>query len=106
MAADWLWPKRIIELTAEQQSHDFIVPTKAINELSRLLQPAGQLEVRRTPNQVAFTLLDDKGGSIQMISKLVDAPIQLPAGYSRRTKERNRSEPRRVLAGAAPGRVP
>ena len=60
-----------IEVTAEQQ-HDFIVPTKAINELSRLLQGAGQLEVRRTPNQVAFTLLDEKGGSIQMISKLVD----------------------------------
>ncbi len=60
-----------VEVLPDQQ-HDFIVPTKAINELSRLMQTTGNLEVRLGANQVAFTMVDEKGGSVQMISKLVD----------------------------------
>jgi DNA polymerase-3 subunit beta len=51
---------------------EFIVPTKAVNELGRLLQDKGELETRFTPNQVAFTLKDDKGSAIFLISKLVE----------------------------------
>jgi DNA polymerase-3 subunit beta len=51
---------------------DFIVPTKAINELNRLLQPTGSVEIRFTDNQAAFDMKDDKGFSILLISKLVE----------------------------------
>ncbi len=51
---------------------EFIVPTKAINELNRLLGTAGEVEIKFTDNQVAFTLKDEKGGSILLISKLVE----------------------------------
>ncbi|HEY1172820.1 MAG TPA: DNA polymerase III subunit beta [Verrucomicrobiae bacterium] len=51
---------------------EFIVPTKAINELNRLLGTAGEVEIKFTENQVAFTLKDEKGGSILLISKLVE----------------------------------
>jgi len=49
-----------------------IVPTKAINELSRLLQTKGMVEVRLTDNQVAFNLPDEKGKMVVIISKLIE----------------------------------
>ena len=57
---------------AETSQGEFIVPTKAVNELSRLLQDKGEVEIKFTENQVAFTLKDDKGFSILIISKLVE----------------------------------
>ena len=57
---------------AEASQGEFIVPTKAINELGRLLQTTGQAELRFSENQVAFHLGDDKGSSILLISKMVD----------------------------------
>ncbi len=51
---------------------DFIVPTKAINELTRLLQPGGDVAIRYTENQVAFTLKGEKSPSVLLISKLVE----------------------------------
>jgi DNA polymerase-3 subunit beta len=59
------------ELTSENQG-EFIIPTKAINELTRLLQPSGEIEIKFTDNQVAFTMKDDKGFSVLLISKLVE----------------------------------
>lgn len=56
----------------ENSQGEFIVPTKAVNELSRLLQDKGEVEIKFTENQVAFTLKDDKGFSILIISKLVE----------------------------------
>ncbi|MEO7299698.1 MAG: DNA polymerase III subunit beta [Verrucomicrobiota bacterium] len=56
----------------ETSQGEFIVPTKAVNELSRLLQDKGEVEIKFTENQVAFTLKDDKGFSILIISKLVE----------------------------------
>ncbi|MEP6663350.1 MAG: DNA polymerase III subunit beta, partial [Verrucomicrobiota bacterium] len=56
----------------ETSQGEFIVPTKAVNELSRLLQEKGEVEIRFTENQVAFNLKDDKGFSILIISKLVE----------------------------------
>lgn len=60
-----------VEVPAESQT-DFIVPTKAINELNRLLQANGQLEIKCSGNQASFNMRDEKGFSILLISKLVE----------------------------------
>ncbi|MHB8519357.1 MAG: DNA polymerase III subunit beta, partial [Limisphaerales bacterium] len=60
-----------IEVPPDAQG-EFIVPTKAINELTRLLQTTGETQVKYTQNQVAFVLKDDKGLDVLIISKLVD----------------------------------
>ena len=57
---------------SEESEADFIVPTKAINELNRLLQPTGQVEIKLAENQAAFSLKDDQGFSVLIITKLVD----------------------------------
>ena len=49
-----------------------IVPSKAINELNRLLGIQNDVEVRFTDNQVAFTLNNEKGLPTIIISKLID----------------------------------
>lgn len=51
---------------------EFIVPSKTVNELNRLLQDKGELELRYAENQASFTLKDEKAGSILIISKLVE----------------------------------
>jgi DNA polymerase-3 subunit beta len=56
----------------EQSQGEFIVPAKAVNELNRLLQGTGELEIRYSDNQAAFTLKDDKGFSILIVSKLIE----------------------------------
>ncbi len=56
----------------EASQGEFIVPTKAVNELNRLLQDKGNVEIKFAENQVAFTLTDEKGFSILIISKLVE----------------------------------
>ncbi len=60
-----------IEL-ADESEGEFIVPTKAINELNRLLQAKGDVEVRFTENQAAFLLQDEEAASTLLISKLVE----------------------------------
>jgi len=56
----------------EASQGEFIIPTKTVNELTRLLGEKGQLEIRFGENQAAFTLSDDKGFTILIISKLVE----------------------------------
>lgn len=56
----------------EQGQGEFIVPAKAVNELNRLLQGAGELEIRYSENQAAFNLKDEKGFSILIVSKLIE----------------------------------
>ncbi|MCZ7637563.1 MAG: DNA polymerase III subunit beta [Verrucomicrobia bacterium] len=51
---------------------EFIVPTKAVNELLRLLQDKGSVELRYSENQAAFKLTDEKGGMILVTTKLVE----------------------------------
>jgi len=51
---------------------EFIIPTKAINELTRLLQDKGHVELFSSENQAAFVLRDEKGFLIHIITKLVD----------------------------------
>src|SRR6185503_13978669 len=60
-----------VELTPENEA-EFILPTKAINELNRLLQVNGEVEIKFTENQASFQLRDEKGSSILLITKLVE----------------------------------
>jgi DNA polymerase-3 subunit beta len=57
---------------SEKSQGEFIVPSKAVNELNRLLQDKGEIEVRYADNQAAFALKDEKGGGILLISKLIE----------------------------------
>ncbi len=56
----------------EASQGEFIIPTKAVNELSRLLQDKGEVETNLSENQAAFSLKDEKGGSTLIITKLVE----------------------------------
>jgi DNA polymerase III subunit beta len=49
-----------------------IVPSKAINELNRLLGTKNEVEIKFTDNQAAFSLAGENGYSTQIISKLID----------------------------------
>jgi DNA polymerase-3 subunit beta len=51
---------------------EFIVPTKAVNEMSRLLGEKDDVEMKFSENQVSLTLKDEKGNSAVIISKLVE----------------------------------
>ncbi|HWH69393.1 MAG TPA: DNA polymerase III subunit beta [Candidatus Sulfotelmatobacter sp.] len=56
----------------EQSQGEFIVPAKTVNELNRLLQDKGQLEIRYAENQASFTLKDEKGASVLIVTKLIE----------------------------------
>lgn len=51
---------------------DIIVPTKAVQELNRLLQNSGDVEIRFSENQVSFNLTGEDQHSVLLISKLVE----------------------------------
>jgi DNA polymerase-3 subunit beta len=57
---------------SEKSQGEFIVPAKAVNELNRLLQDKGEIEIKYTDNQAAFALKDEKGSSVLVISKLIE----------------------------------
>ena len=57
---------------SEKSQGEFIVPAKAVSELGRLLSDKGDVEIRYTDNQASFTLKDEKGFSILIISKLIE----------------------------------
>jgi DNA polymerase III subunit beta len=57
---------------SEQSQGEFIVPAKAVNELNRLLGDKGEVEVRFAENQASFTLKDDKGSGVLIITKLIE----------------------------------
>jgi len=57
---------------SEGSQGEFIVPAKAVNELNRLLQDKGEVEIRYAENQASFTLKDEKGASIFIVSKLIE----------------------------------
>jgi DNA polymerase-3 subunit beta len=56
----------------EGSQGEFIVPTKAVNEIARLLGDKGDVEMKFSENQVSWTLKDEKGHSAVVISKLVE----------------------------------
>jgi DNA polymerase III subunit beta len=51
---------------------EFILPTKAINEFSRLLQDKGEVEMLLATNQVCFVLRQEGAGNVVIVSKLVE----------------------------------
>src|SRR5579872_1386864 len=57
---------------SEKSQGEFIAPAKAVNELNRLLQDKGNVEVRYTDNQASFTLRDEKNGSVLIVTKLIE----------------------------------
>jgi DNA polymerase-3 subunit beta len=56
----------------EKSTGEFIVPAKAVNELNRLLQTTGDVELKFGENQASFALKDDKGFSVLLITKLIE----------------------------------
>jgi len=60
-----------VDISATSQG-EFIVPAKAVNELNRLLIGKGEVEIKFTDNQAAFTLKDDKGHATLVITKLIE----------------------------------
>jgi len=59
------------DVNGENQT-EFIVPTKAIAELNRLLQEKGTVEIKYTENQAAFELKGGEGVEVKVITKLVE----------------------------------
>jgi DNA polymerase-3 subunit beta len=57
---------------SEKSSGEFIVPAKAVNELNRLLQDKGEVELKFGENQASFALKDEKGFSVLLITKLIE----------------------------------
>ncbi len=57
---------------AEKSQGEFIIPAKAVNELNRLLQDKGDVEIKFGENQAAFTLKDEKGFTILVATKLIE----------------------------------
>jgi DNA polymerase-3 subunit beta len=57
---------------SEKSQGEFIVPAKAVNELNRLLQDKGEIEVRYADNQAAFSLKDEKAGTVLIVTKLIE----------------------------------
>jgi DNA polymerase-3 subunit beta len=60
-----------VDVPTDRQA-DFIVPTKAINELSRLLVEKGDVQFGFTENQAAFSLVDAQGLQVLVVTKLVE----------------------------------
>jgi DNA polymerase III subunit beta len=56
----------------DKSQGEFIIPSKAVNELNRLLQEKGEVEIKFSENQAAFNLKDEKGASIFITSKLIE----------------------------------
>jgi DNA polymerase-3 subunit beta len=61
------------EVDVEEKSYgEFIVPSKAVNELNRLMQDKGNVEIKYAENQAAFALQDEKGVNVLVITKLIE----------------------------------
>jgi DNA polymerase III subunit beta len=56
----------------EKSQGEFIIPAKAVNELNRLLQEKGNVEIKFGENQAAFNLKDEKGLSVLVVTKLIE----------------------------------
>jgi DNA polymerase-3 subunit beta len=57
---------------SEKSSGEFIVPAKAVNELNRLLQEKGEVEIKFGENQASFSLKDEKGFAVLLVTKLIE----------------------------------
>jgi DNA polymerase-3 subunit beta len=57
---------------SEKSAGEFIVPAKAVNELNRLLQDKGDVELKFGENQASFALQNETGFSVLLITKLIE----------------------------------
>ena len=57
---------------AEKSQGEFIIPSKAVNELSRLLSDKGEVDLNFSENQASFTLKSEKGPGVLIITKLIE----------------------------------
>jgi len=57
---------------SEKSQGEFIIPAKAVNELTRLLTDGGEVDVNFSENQAAFTLKSEKGPGVLIITKLIE----------------------------------
>ena len=57
---------------AENVVGEFIVPAKAVNELTRLLQDKGSVEIKFGENQASVALQNENGFSVLLITKLIE----------------------------------
>ena len=57
---------------SEKSAGEFIVPAKAVNELNRLLQDKGEVELKFGENQASFALKNENGFSVLLITKLIE----------------------------------
>jgi DNA polymerase III subunit beta len=57
---------------SEKSQGEFIVPAKAVNELNRLLQDKGDVELKYGENQAGFSLREEKGLSVLIVTKLIE----------------------------------
>jgi DNA polymerase-3 subunit beta len=55
---------------SEKSQGEFIVPAKTVNELNRLLQDKGEVELRYAENQASLT--HEKGSSVLIVTKLIE----------------------------------
>jgi DNA polymerase-3 subunit beta len=76
---------------AEKSAGEFIVPAKAVNELTRLLQDKGTVEIKFGENQASFALQNENGFSVLLITKLIEG---------------NYPNYRQVIPGEAKERIP
>lgn len=60
-----------VDVTADAQG-EFIVPTKAVSELNRLLGDKGDIQIQFTENQAAFTMTNEQSSPILLITKLIE----------------------------------
>ncbi len=61
------------EVDVPEKSHgDIIIPAKAVGELNRLLQDKGEVTVRYSENQAEFSLKDEKGATVVIVTKLIE----------------------------------
>lgn len=75
----------------EKSSGEFIVPAKAVNELNRLLQDKGTVEIKFGENQASFALQNENSFSVLLITKLIEG---------------NYPNYRQVIPGEAKERIP
>ncbi|HUC85045.1 MAG TPA: DNA polymerase III subunit beta, partial [Candidatus Acidoferrales bacterium] len=76
---------------SEKSSGEFIVPAKAVSELTRLLQEKGTVEIKFGENQASFALQNENGFSVLLITKLIEG---------------NYPNYRQVIPGEAKERIP
>src|SRR5688572_15890498 len=56
----------------EKSQGEFIIPSKAVNELSRLLSDKGEVDLNFSDNQASFSLKSEKGPGVLIITKLIE----------------------------------